>query len=83
MDNENLQNETSDGNNSSELERLNALAEKRGISAEELLNALENENKAPIENSAANNQSTGSQNSTADNSFDPTGTEFLKGIWSK
>ncbi len=63
--------------------RIQNLAEKCGQTVDEFLTALEEKQAVKEENETAKNRSTGSQTTNDSGSFDPTGTEFLKGIWGK
>lgn len=64
-------------------ERLKALADKNGLSVDELLNDLEEKQAVLDEHSAINHQSVGSQSKNAQDFFDPAGDEFLKGLWGR
>lgn len=64
-------------------ERLKVIAEKENKTVEEFLDYLEEKQTVVEQNESAKSRSTGSQNSKTDFSLDPTGTEFLKGLWGK
>ena len=64
-------------------ERLKTLAEKSGKSIDELLSSLEEKQTIIEQNNSAKERSTGSQNSENSFSVDPSGSEFLKGIWGR
>ena len=64
-------------------QRLKTLAEKSDRTVEELLCSLEESATVIAQNDSAKSRSTGSQSSESDPNFDPTGSEFLKGIWGK
>ena len=63
--------------------RLLSLAEKSGLTVDEFLANLEEKQKTEELNTACSNQSVGPQSKNAQDTFDPTGTEFLKGLWGK
>lgn len=63
--------------------RLEMLAQKRGVTVEEYLWELEKSLITKEEIVSAQNRSTGSQTKNESMGFDPTGTEFVKGIWGK
>lgn len=64
-------------------ERLKALAEGNEQSVEDYLQSLEEKQEVADMNAGAKSRSTGSQSSESNFSFDPAGSEFLKGIWGK
>jgi len=66
-----------------ELSRLEILADKSGKTVEEYLTGLEESFEVDYKNKVAEDHSIGSQCENSSNTFDPTGTEFLKGIWGK
>ncbi len=65
------------------LKRLEAVSEKLGFTTEELISKLEEYGKTTEENKEKAKRSTGSQKGADDGNFDPTATEFLKGIWGR
>ena len=82
MENENKA-ENPVNNTESNEDRLKTIAENSGQTVEELLKGLEEKQAVVNQNTSAKDRSTGAQNSESNYSFDPAGTEFLKGIWGK
>lgn len=65
------------------LKRLEAVSGKLGLTTDELISKLEEYGKTTEEDKEKAKRSTGSQRGADDSNFDPTATEFLKGIWGK
>ncbi len=63
--------------------RLNKIAEEFGLTADQLLDKFEESQAKNIENDTSDNRSIGSQGQSVSDSFDPAGSEFLKGIWGR
>ena len=63
--------------------RLSSLAEKNNQTVDEFLDSLEQRQEVIKESNTAKDRSTGSQSSESSFGFDPTGSEFLRGIWGK
>lgn len=64
-------------------ERLLSIAEKSNLTVDELLDTFEERETVIGQNDSAKNRSTGSQSSENSFDFDPTGNEFLRGIWGR
>lgn len=63
--------------------RLQAIAEMSGLTADQLLDKFEKSQAKDSENNTSDNRSIGSQSQSVSDTFDPTGNEFLKGIWGR